>query len=30
MTTIDHKKIGVMYGITAIFFLMLGGLEATA
>ena len=28
MTTIDHKKIGILYGVTAIFFLMVGGLEA--
>lgn len=28
LTTIDHKKIGLMYGISAIFFLMVGGLEA--
>ncbi|HWV22822.1 MAG TPA: cytochrome c oxidase subunit I [Thermomicrobiales bacterium] len=28
LTTIDHKKIGIMYGVTALFFLMLGGLEA--
>ncbi|MCA9834201.1 MAG: cytochrome c oxidase subunit I [Thermomicrobiales bacterium] len=28
ITTVDHKKIGIMYGVTAIFFLMVGGLEA--
>ena len=28
VTTIDHKKIGVMYGYTAFFFLIMGGLEA--
>ena len=28
MTTIDHKKIGIMYAVTAMTFLMLGGLEA--
>lgn len=28
ITTVDHKKIGIMYGVTALFFLMLGGLEA--
>ena len=28
MTTVDHKKIGIMYGFTAIFFFLLGGLEA--
>ena len=26
--TVDHKKIGIMYGFTAIFFFLLGGLEA--
>ncbi len=28
LTTIDHKKIGILYGVTAILFLMIGGLEA--
>jgi cytochrome c oxidase subunit 1 len=28
VTTVDHKKIGVMYGYTAFFFLIMGGLEA--
>ena len=28
LTTIDHKKIGFLYGLTALFFLLLGGLEA--
>ena len=28
LTTIDHKKIGIMYFVTSLFFLMLGGLEA--
>jgi cytochrome c oxidase subunit 1 len=28
MTTVDHKKIGVLYGVTAFFFFLLGGLEA--
>ena len=28
LTTIDHKKIGVMYGMAALFFLILGGVEA--
>jgi len=28
ITTIDHKKIGVLYGATALLFLGLGGLEA--
>ena len=27
-TTVDHKKIGIMYGATAIFFLVVGGVEA--
>ena len=28
LTTIDHKKIGMMYGLTALFFLLIGGVEA--
>jgi len=28
VTTVDHKKIGVMYGASALFFLLIGGLEA--
>lgn len=28
LTTIDHKRIGIMYGLAALFFLVLGGLEA--
>ena len=28
LTTIDHKKIGVMYGLSALFFLIVGGIEA--
>ena len=28
LTTIDHKKIGLMYGLTALFFLIIGGVEA--
>ena len=28
MTTIDHKRIGILYGVTAFFFLLLGGVEA--
>ncbi|MEJ2679441.1 MAG: cbb3-type cytochrome c oxidase subunit I [Gemmatimonadota bacterium] len=28
MTTIDHKKIGILYGATALVFLLVGGLEA--
>ncbi|MFL6242659.1 MAG: cbb3-type cytochrome c oxidase subunit I, partial [Acidimicrobiia bacterium] len=27
-TTIDHKKIGIMYGTTAVAFLVIGGIEA--
>ncbi|HYI44006.1 MAG TPA: cytochrome c oxidase subunit I [Actinomycetota bacterium] len=29
-TTVDHKKIGIMYGVTAFFFFIIGGLEAIA
>src|SRR5579885_3113824 len=28
VTTVDHKRIGVMYGATAVFFFIIGGLEA--
>jgi cytochrome c oxidase subunit 1 len=28
VTTVDHKRIGIMYWVTAIFFFLLGGLEA--
>ena len=28
LTTVDHKKIGVMYGVSALAFFLLGGLEA--
>jgi cytochrome c oxidase subunit 1 len=28
VTTVDHKKIGIMYGAAALFFLAIGGLEA--
>src|ERR671915_433627 len=28
VTTIDHKKIGVMYGAAALFFFLVGGVEA--
>ncbi len=28
VTTIDHKKIGIMYGASALFFLLIGGFEA--
>ena len=27
-TTVDHKKIGVLYGITAFMFFLIGGSEA--
>ena len=29
MTTVDHKKIGILYGVTALFFFVVGGIEAT-
>jgi len=28
LTTVDHKKIGIMYGASAMFFLLIGGLAA--
>ncbi|NNL47231.1 MAG: hypothetical protein HKO76_02580, partial [Acidimicrobiia bacterium] len=28
ITTVDHKRIGLMYGGTAMFFFLLGGIEA--
>jgi len=28
MTTVDHKKIGILYFLTSLFFLVVGGLEA--
>src|SRR3982074_1038000 len=28
LTTVDHKKIGIMYGVTALVFLCFGGIEA--
>src|SRR5947209_10591646 len=28
ITTIDHKKIGILYGVTAVAFFLIGGLEA--
>ncbi|HZA23951.1 MAG TPA: cbb3-type cytochrome c oxidase subunit I, partial [Dehalococcoidia bacterium] len=28
ITTVDHKRIGVLYGVTAFLFLLLGGIEA--
>src|SRR3954469_10002751 len=30
VTTVDHKKIGIMYGASALFFFVIGGLEALA
>ncbi|MDQ4025026.1 MAG: cbb3-type cytochrome c oxidase subunit I, partial [Actinomycetota bacterium] len=30
ITTVDHKKIGILYGATAFFFFIVGGLEAIA
>ena len=29
ITTVDHKRIGVLYGVTAFVFFLIGGLEAT-
>ncbi|MBM4343292.1 MAG: cytochrome c oxidase subunit I [Deltaproteobacteria bacterium] len=28
LTTVDHKKIGVLYGVAGLFYLLVGGLEA--
>ena len=28
LTTVDHKKIGIMYGAAALFFLLIGGVAA--
>src|SRR4051812_4021275 len=28
LTTVDHKRIGILYGVSAFGFLLLGGLEA--
>src|SRR5207237_3722217 len=28
ISTVDHKRIGVMYGLTALFFFLIGGIEA--
>ncbi|MEX2381577.1 MAG: hypothetical protein WD490_04280, partial [Opitutales bacterium] len=28
LTTVDHKKIGIMYGAAALFFFLIGGIEA--
>ncbi len=30
ITTVDHKRIGIMYGLASLFFLILGGVEAMA
>ena len=29
VTTVDHKRIGILYGVTAFIFFMVGGIEAT-
>src|SRR5688572_11831258 len=29
LTTVDHKKIGILYGVTALVFMVVGGIEAT-
>ena len=29
ITTVDHKRIGILYGVTAFIFFMVGGIEAT-
>jgi cytochrome c oxidase subunit I+III len=28
LTTVDHKKIGIMYGVASLFFMLIGGFEA--
>src|SRR3970282_1719999 len=28
LTTVDHKRIGIMYGVSALVFALVGGLEA--
>src|SRR3990172_12022110 len=28
LTTVDHKRVGILYGATAFFFFLLGGIEA--
>ena len=28
ITTVDHKRIGIMYGVAALLFLVVGGVEA--
>jgi cytochrome c oxidase subunit 1 len=30
LTTVDHKRIGILYGVTAFIFFLIGGLEALA
>ncbi|HZJ49429.1 MAG TPA: cbb3-type cytochrome c oxidase subunit I, partial [Actinomycetota bacterium] len=30
VTTVDHKKIGILYGFTAFIFFLIGGIEALA
>ena len=30
ITTVDHKKVGILYGVTAFIFFILGGLQAVA
>src|SRR2546430_8411133 len=29
ITTVDHKRIGVLYGVTSFLFFLIGGIEAT-
>ena len=28
LTTVDHKRIGILYGVSAFFFFLVGGIEA--
>ena len=28
LTTVDHKKIGILYGVTSFLFFIVGGMEA--
>ncbi|HTT76493.1 MAG TPA: cbb3-type cytochrome c oxidase subunit I, partial [Candidatus Binataceae bacterium] len=30
LTTVDHKRVAILYGVTALIFMMIGGLEAMA
>ena len=30
VTSVDHKKIGILYGVTAFVFFLIGGIEALA